>query len=153
MAGGAAIRSLRLAAIFVARSTDGDELTAGEAGFEFGLLVDIFSLANRRSLAPLVSSTGDGGADSDVVSAFKGELLGVADFDFEVGLGGVEGTLNGDGCVIVFFKLLLDLVTGSGRSSLILSVTELVIVIVALSVTEVVEAAGGWEELSLLPFA
>ena len=63
---------MRLAAIFFGLSKEGDELVEGEAGCEWGLLVAIFSLAIRRSLAPLVSGTDDEGAGD--VTALTGEL-------------------------------------------------------------------------------
>ena len=55
----------------------------------------MFCVARQRSLAPLVSGSGEGGATE---TALTGELVGVAEFDvgFEEEGGGVDGTLNGD---------------------------------------------------------
>ena len=50
-----------------------------------------FSVANRRSLAPLLSGRGEGGATGVVL---MGELVGVVDFEEEPG--GVDGTLKGE---------------------------------------------------------
>ena len=58
----------------------------------FGLAVAaFFSVANRSSLAPLLSGRGEGGATGAVLT---GELVGVVDFEEEVG--GVDGTLKGE---------------------------------------------------------
>ena len=109
--------------------------------FEPGLSVAIFSLAIRRSLAPLDSGTGEeegeretAGNNAVAVAVFAGEPLGVVvvvcDLDMS---GGVAGILNGDGQgldTVVFWDCDATEVhlKGSGYSSLSLLSMDVLVV-------------------------
>ena len=97
-------------------------MVEGRVVFKSGLLVDIFSLANRRRRAPLVSGCGNEAAgDEGTVAAFNGELLsGMVGFDLDNC--GVRGALNGDDCGVLSLEVQADVLVGSGHSSLYWSV-------------------------------